>query len=95
MKGCLMGRGEVTVVEAWQEQRGRRQHLKGALRSDLEHTSPVTHLFMTNLLSELHLLHRRNHLPLLSKPKILVKTCEQRGHTHTHRPKTHQRPLNF
>lgn len=30
-----------------------------------------------------------------SKPKILVKTCEQRGHTHTHRPKTHQRPLNF
>lgn len=56
LKGCLMGDGEVTDVEAWQGQQGRRQRLRGALGSDLEHGSIVTKVFMANLFSELLLL---------------------------------------
>lgn len=92
LKGCLTVGGEGMVVEVWQARRGRRQQLRGALRNDLERTSPVTHLFMTNLLSELLLLHRKNRTPLRSKSKILVKTCEQRRKNLT---KTYRRPLHY
>lgn len=34
---------------------------------------------MTNLLSEVRLRRRKDHLPLLDEPEILVKTWEQKG----------------
>ena len=57
-----MSRAKVMVVEAWQGHRGRRQQLRGFI-GDWR----GTHLFMTNLLSELHLLHTPQEPPATAK----------------------------